>query len=1286
MLLAATLHAPVVTAQSGAGSIQGTVQDTTHAVIPGATITVVNQATGVSTTTKSNRVGFYQVPGLFTGTYTVTASAPNMKAYKTSIHLLAAQDAVINPVMTAGAVTQNVVVSGNTYQLTDTSNGAISSTLDNTRINQLPENGRLLTTLIQMTTPGLENGSYLNSGENFNGLDPEAAEYVEDGVATTNLLKGSSMYVNGNFKGSLEDPDAVQEVRVEATDGGAQYATPATVILTTKSGTNSLHGTFFETARNNAIGIAKARQNPSNYNAPQLVRNEFGLSAGGPIILPHVYHGKDKSFWFFAYERYSLVQGVSILARVPPLAMRQGDFSGLINSAGLLQTLFDPATTTYSANCSYTGAVNPYCRTPFQNNQIPIGRLSPTAKILYDLYPQPTSNANPLVTSNTSVTNNVYQVIPQITFRLDHVFNENNRAYLRYTNNNDGTNLSPQGQWMNPAADGIPAGAANGYNDSPQNTFAAAIGYTHVFSPTFFSETILSQQWQSMWGLRGAAQHFNYEKMLGLPNNFGELGFPQISGGISSFSGGQKDYGLSQILSNIDENLTKVAGRNQLHFGGRFRHERVGSWPGQTTDTIGFNNMSTALYNTKSGANYTTLPNTGYGEADFFLGSASNYTVQLMPPYAHYHVMEFDAYFQDDYHVARNLTVNLGLRYEAHPAYWTKYGATDNFDLKHDAMVLAAPISTLISEGYTTQAIITNDENIGVKFETPQEAGMPSQLMDSYYLNLLPRAGIAYQPFGGRYGTVIRGGYGRYLYPLPFEDFASHPQENNPFVATYSQNYTAANQAIDQLPNELIRYNAPQQFGVMGINTANVVDSNTTNAILPGINQFGTDPDFAPDFATETNFTIEQPMKGNSVLRASWVWTHATNLDLAFRPNNHPSTYQWEMAYGVIPPNGGASVIGTPQQNTYAATATGPYDQTTWGGVMNIHQKVGWSNYNALQLNYQRLFHNGVGYQIAYVFGKSLVAGGDWAEATYNHIYPDANYPGVLGTVATMSSPYGSYVYPGVPAPARPSGLPVWANYHAMNKYQLYSVDASVPFDHIFFNGVVDLPFGRGKRFLGNVNRFVNELVGGFQLAGDGTIVSQVFGTGEGYSGQTSPVKIYKHKVPITDCRSGNCYKAYLWWNGYLPPTVTTGVNGSACTKNCVSGVPASYQPVQAPIDNTPGTKYYGDDEVQITAPNLNSGQPTPIGYDVGPNGGYYLNNSVANGPMNWNADLSVFKVFPITERVNLRFNVDAFNVFNVQGYTNPGGNGIEEVQPGVGQASSYWSPRQIQITGRFTF
>jgi hypothetical protein len=303
--------------------IQGTVQDATSAAIPGCVVNAVNQATGVSVDTTSNNDGFYAVKGLFAGTYKLTFSSPGMKTHEAVLTLANAQVAVLNPQLSVGDVAERVTVTTETVQLATYDSGTVSTQLDSSRIDQLPQNGRNMLGLAQKTVPGLE-----GNGTRANRLMQEGMEYSQDGAPMTNRNFGGE---GNSAQATLPDPDSVQEAKFETLNSSAQFATPATVILTTKSGTNSFHGSFFETLRNNYFGVAKARQNPADFAAPHLVRNEFGGSIGGPIVIPKVYDGRNRSF-FFAYERFSLRQASNQLVRVPTVAMRNGDFSGLVNS------------------------------------------------------------------------------------------------------------------------------------------------------------------------------------------------------------------------------------------------------------------------------------------------------------------------------------------------------------------------------------------------------------------------------------------------------------------------------------------------------------------------------------------------------------------------------------------------------------------------------------------------------------------------------------------------------------------------------------------------------------------------------------------------------------------------------------------------------------------------------------------------------------------------------------------------------------------------------------------
>jgi hypothetical protein len=1299
-------------AQSGAGSIQGTVTDSTGAVIPGAKIHVLNNATGTAEDSTSNGVGFYQVPALFTGQYTVTITAANMKTYKTGVDIQVAQNVIINATLTAGAITQQVEVAADVVQLTTTDNGTIASTLENDRINQLPMNGRTLITLAGETTPGLE-----ANGTRANGLMGEALEYVADGVPLSNRQFGGMNLAQTQ----APDPDSVQEVRVETTNTSAQYSEPGTAIITTKSGTNQLHGSAFETARNNAIGIAKNRNNPANFAAPHLVRNEFGASAGGPIIVPYLYHGKDKSFWFFAYERYSLANPSNEIVDVPTPAFRSGDYSGYTNNAGVFQQLYDPNSTHSDPNCNGSGTANAYCRAPFVNNQIPIGRLSPTMKIIYDITPLPSNTNNPMLAQNAgnsasagsiiggnlSAVNPTFVVVPTITFRLDHEFNENNRSYLRYTNNNL-TNISLRNytntNLNNPttlAADGLPA-EATGIANNPSSQFAAAIGYTHVFSPNFFSETIVSEQWMAQHNFAGGTPTVPLAKVLGTPDNFGEPGFPAFGSGqllnaLWGYGGTQFIYGISQIVLNFDENLTYTHGKHQFQIGGRYRHEHFGWLPDESADNTSFGGLGTSL---SLNGSTTPTPNTGGDDPDAFLGNVSSYSVTEEPPYAKFHDMETDGYFQDNWHVSRNLTANLGLRWEDHPATYTAAGVYNSFDLKNDAVILQVPPATLIQEGYTTQAIITNMEFNGAKYETPAQAGVPSTLMNNYPLNFSPRVGIAWQPFGGKYGSVIRGAYGRYIYPMPTRSFIKNPMGNNPLVASYGQNFDNSNQT-DGTANAQLRY--PQQgapavwtqtgttmspfLPVMGSNGSTNVNSSTTTSILPGVSLWDNSKAMPPDFVTQLNFTIEQPLKGNAALRLTYLWSHGTNLDHYYYNNNTTASSSQQFLWDMTTDSTASSANG------YISTR--PYDTTTWGNN-TWDVKDGWSNDNAFQINYQRLFHKGVAYQIAYVWSKAFRLGGNYFRD--GTVYPGANFLGVLPTATGTSynttglatGGGGTVTTPALP-PAPPSGTLPWQEYHKLIYWQEYKPDTAVPFHHVTFNGVVDLPFGRGKRFLGNVNKLADEAVGGWQIAGAGQVVSQAFAPASGNWGATNPIKLYKNSVTVTDSTNSVTQKKKLWFNGFILPSTTQ--------IGAISGLPSGYTvgsasspAYESPINFVPGTCGGAAQAICSTTNNVNVVGPSKsfnnIAFTPSPSnfGDNPYSRTILPGPFNYNVDLSVFKVFAITERMALRFNADAFNALNIQGYSTPNTTTGEIAYAPNGQSTSYWTPRQIQLTLRLQF
>jgi hypothetical protein len=1193
-----------VLAQSGSGTIQGTVQDATGAVVSGAAIHVANRATGTAVDMKSNESGFYFVSSLFAGNYSISVASSGMKTWQSEITLQVGQVAVLNPTLVVGSTTE-VVVSSEAIQLATYDSPTISATLDNSRISQLPVNGRLLLTLTGLTTPGLEGG-----GQRANGNMGEALEYVQDGVPMTNRNFGGEA---NSQQAQLPDPDAIQEVRLETANSNALFSTPATGIITTKSGTNSFHGTAFETARNNAIGIAKVRQNPSNFSAPHYVRNEFGIALGGPITLPKIYNGRDRSFFFFAYERYSLRSFQSRLLTVPMTSWRNGDFSNLYNSAGVLQVLYDPATTA-GANAK---------RSPFPGNKIDIGRISPLAKALYAITPAPTSDDNPLIAPNLNSPSINNATVPQFNFRLDHVFNEDNRAFLRFGHISQDQTTSPVTAPTLEGA-GLPAGAS-GLQLVPVTTISAAIGYTHVFSPTFALESNVSQEWFNQYFTFGA-QNFNVEATLGLPNNFGQTGFPGINGGAMPYTTSQNFYGEAQIVTNIDENFTKILGRHQLFFGGRYRHERFGYLPDRSADYVNFSNQATALLDPASGSNLNATANTGNANADMFLGAAQSYSNVHNGPYVHFRDQDIATYIQDNFHMSRALTLNLGLRWNIEPA---PVGLTLGFDRANKALVMPKPLDFYTQNGYTTPAILTNLTNLGVRIENAADARVPETMLYNYDFLFSPRVGVAYMPFGSRLGTVIRGGFGRYIYPVPVRNSMKVPAGSVPFTVNYSMNYTAANQAPDGKPNYLLR---SKQTIVAGENSSDVVDTSSTNAVLPGFSVATLEPHYAPASVIQANLTVEQPLPYRTVLRLTYLYNHGSNLDQTYSYNNAPSSYVYQLVHRIPLPTG-----------PLAGVATRPYDQVVYGSN-TVSQKTGYSTDNALQMNVQRLFKNGYAFQVYWVWSRAFRVGGNTTRDSI--LYPAENFaPGVLPSTTDLK---------------------------AINRFENYILDIGIPEHRVAFNGIVDLPFGRNGRFFHNANRFVDALIGGYQIAGTGTVLTQRFGVSTSNWGPIEPVHVYKNARPIIDCRSGVCRKENLWFNGYIPPST---INAA---KSGISGLPSDYAAYQTPINNTPGAANYGNNNVTLP---LDNGSKVQVAYAPGPAGANPFSRTFLRGPTNYNADLSLFKVFQITEALKLRINVDAFNAFNIQGYTNPNStDGTENF------LNSYWTGRQVQLTTRLIF
>ena len=1240
---------------AGAGAVQGTVSDSKGAVLPGATVQMVKDKTGEAFNTTTNSVGFYNIPSLFNGDYTITVTAAGMAKWESHFALLAGQTAVVDAHLRVGSVTSNVTVVADVTQLINTANSTQATVIGHEQIEQLPENGRAIGNILGATVPGYQN--YGNQPR-VNGLVWGAFSWSQDG-APMDYRDG------GGLDNVPPDPDTYQEVRVETSNSTADSDRPAYAVVSTKSGTNALHGSAFETNRDNSYGIAHNRQDCSNCKAPQYIRNEYGISMGGPVMIPHLYDGRDKTFFFGSWEAMALRQQTYGYYYVPTDAMRSGDFSGLTDSSGNPFNIYDPDTTSSGSVSGST--VAGYQRQQFNYggklNVINPARISPLAKALYAVTPHPTpgTSSNPYAasTGNWQGPQPQYQQQYDYTMRFDQHFSDVNTAYFRYS-------LGHRLQYNLGASGGAPTTDLNWNGQfQPLDSQSGVIGYTHITSPTFFQTATVSMDYQS-WkqqGSAGAVATQNVAKQLGLENYFGIMGLPQILGTnqksqasqsslLQGYDEGSNPWRDSDYTNTFNDNLTWIRGRHQLHFGGEYRHDQLRILPDQgRSANVSFGGLGTGNLDTTTGKNFASQHNAGLSAADFFIGDAQSYSNNLSPSYVYTRDQETDVYVQDDYHIRPNLTVNLGLRYEALPAAHERNNTFESFDYANAAIVTGQSIDTLVSRKKTTQAQVDALTAIGVKFETPTEAGMPSGVFHSYWWNFLPRFSADWQPFGDRRGLVIRGGYGSYAYKTPLRNLYSGGGfgTSAPYNASIGQDYSNGVQT-DGYANFILRAGQTVSAGagqtsVAGLNSSNVINPNLANSICIGC--FGLaviDPEQKPEGYREWDLAVEKELPGRTALSVAYMGNHGYNLEQIWYTNTAPPLWVWYVRTDSPQPS------GTPNYRS----AWREYNQTTYGEITEV-RKTGLSDANMLQVQFQRQFHRGYEYNISYVYGTYYRLGGNtWRDS---NVYESPVFlPGAVnGTDAQQA-----------------------------NLDQNYLQDTSMPRQIVKYDWVASLPVGKGKWLLPNANKFLDAVVGGWQLSGFGQMMQTLWQPTSGDWGPTHSLHYYGRGKQIQDCTSGTCRKAYYAYNGWIPSYQYNTAKG-------YQGLPGSYADEKnglaehQPLQPDAGTNYAPATVNNSTNHTfeLNDGTyPNNVGYSAGPNNAANPNYRVyMPNPFNFVTNASLFKEFPIREGMGLKVNGDFFNIFNQQGTTGVNGsNGV------IGTTSSANTARVIQISARLTW
>jgi hypothetical protein len=840
-------------AQVASAELSGNVLDATGAAVPDATVTATNVDTSIARTTVSGKSGDYVITALPPGNYTLTAEAPGFrKLEQTGVSLEINQQARVDLALEVGQTAQTVQVTGHP-PLLEAESSSVGTVINQQSVNELPLNGRNFVQLATLS-PGV------------NGVGESASGTIMGGARPDDRRPGSEIFSNGNREGDnnfLFDGvdnnerltlsitlrpavEAVREFKIQTNLYSADIGrnSGAVVDVITKSGTNQLHGSLFEFLRNSDVD-ARTYFNKVGTNFPAFRLNQFGGSLGGPVVIPKVYHGKDKTFFFIDYEGYRSSSQIFELGNIPTLRMRTGDFGELLPNT----LIYDPLTTV--PNPAVHGS---FLRTPFPNNIIPASRFDPIAYKMINAYPTPTSTAR---INNYAAARIQVQDWDQGDVRIDDQITAKDSIFARWSIQNTST-ISPS-TYAQSTIPGISqpvslSDEASFAGVSFQPTQHVATSYVRVFSPTLVNDFRVGfNRYRLDYVPINFAPGAGLGNELGVPNSNvtpREQNLPIFSPASYLGVGQTRSLPLYRRENTFQEldNLTWTKGLHTFKVGGDFRRRQLTIY--QTNEGNGRFNFSAAFTDSRNPAGKG-----GDAAASFILGyptlDAHDYNYQ----FPGIRMNEAGIYFADDYRVTKNLTLNYGLRWDYFSPPDEVFNRWSNFSPATGAYLVAGRNGV--------------NENAGVL---------------KFWPNFGPRFGFAYQMLSH---TVFRGGVGLFYNASGSEAGNMRLARNLPFGLT--SQITPGDVTVGPTVSEGF---APLQ-----------------PIIIPPVPNgvgYGVAPNFRPSYAEQFNGVLEQEVvPWQMVLKFAGVGNLGRHLQDTWNANQpipgSTSTVSRRPLYGIDP-------------------------------------------------------------------------------------------------------------------------------------------------------------------------------------------------------------------------------------------------------------------------------------------------------------------------------------------------------------------------------------------------